>query len=116
MWAPRNVDEWLRFHMKALARLGLHEWGRAVPPPVIVRTSYGRGRAVRLCWPLGLYLSTRLYFNDCHSDFPCALAGRGAVFMVMVTVLISLAMSEPPLPSEEANRLRAALFAVKGNF
>ncbi|GBM42987.1 hypothetical protein AVEN_168555-1 [Araneus ventricosus] len=74
MWAPRKVDEWLRFHMKALARLGLHEWGGAVPPPVMVRTSYGRGRAVRLCWPLGPNLSTCFYCNDCHSDFPCALA------------------------------------------
>ncbi|GBN76070.1 hypothetical protein AVEN_275600-1 [Araneus ventricosus] len=82
MWAPRNVDERLRFHMKALARLGLHEWRGAVLPPVIARTSYGRGRAVRLCWPLGPNLSTRFYCNDCHSDLPCALAGRGAVFMV----------------------------------
>ncbi|GBM51359.1 hypothetical protein AVEN_259078-1 [Araneus ventricosus] len=68
MWAPRNVDEWLRFHMKALARLGLQKWGGIVPPPVIVRTSYGRGWAVRLCWPLGPDLSTRFYCNGHHSD------------------------------------------------
>ncbi|GBN12448.1 hypothetical protein AVEN_146683-1 [Araneus ventricosus] len=49
------------------ARLGLHKSGCAVPPSVIVRTTYGRGRAVRLCWPLGPNLSTRLYCNDCHS-------------------------------------------------
>ncbi|GBM63728.1 hypothetical protein AVEN_95530-1 [Araneus ventricosus] len=68
MWAPRNVDELLRFHMKELARLGLHKWGRS-PPPVIVRTSYGRGWAVRLCWPLGPDLSTRFYCNGHHSVF-----------------------------------------------
>ncbi|GBN16814.1 hypothetical protein AVEN_208253-1 [Araneus ventricosus] len=61
--------------------------GAVPPPPVIVRTSYWRGRAVRLwlCWPLGPNLSTRFYCNDSHSDFPCALAGRGAVFMVTPT-------------------------------
>ncbi|GBM93777.1 hypothetical protein AVEN_122799-1 [Araneus ventricosus] len=51
--------------------------GGIVPPPVIVRTSYGRGWAVRLCWPLGPDLSTRFYFNGHHSDFPYAKAGRG---------------------------------------
>ncbi|GBM65800.1 hypothetical protein AVEN_196109-1 [Araneus ventricosus] len=77
MWAPRNVDELLRFHMKELACLGLHKWGGAVPPPVIVRTSYGRGRAVRLCWPVGPNLSTHSYCNDCHSDFPYCLGRSG---------------------------------------
>ncbi|GBM92529.1 hypothetical protein AVEN_177958-1 [Araneus ventricosus] len=67
MWAPRNVDEWLRFHMKALPPR-VTEMGGIVPPPVIVRTSYGRDWAVRLCWPLGPDLSTRFCCNGHHSD------------------------------------------------
>ncbi|GBN03811.1 hypothetical protein AVEN_132292-1 [Araneus ventricosus] len=63
MWAPLRVDEWLRFVYEGTRppRVTLQ------PPSVIVRASYGRGWAVRLCWPLGPDLSTRFYCNDCHS-------------------------------------------------
>ncbi|GBN48883.1 hypothetical protein AVEN_202429-1 [Araneus ventricosus] len=76
MWAPRNVDELLRFHMKELARLGLYEWG-AAPPSSDSTYLLLEGLAVRLCWPLGPDLSTRFYCNDCHSDFPVCLGRSG---------------------------------------
>ncbi|GBN23945.1 hypothetical protein AVEN_234006-1, partial [Araneus ventricosus] len=86
MWAPLSVDELLRFVYEGTCPPRVTEMGGAVPPPVIVRAFYGRGRAVRLCWPLGPNLSTRFYRNDCHSDFPCVLAGRGDVIYGYPTV------------------------------
>ncbi|GBN21486.1 hypothetical protein AVEN_36765-1 [Araneus ventricosus] len=81
--------------MKELARLGVHKWGGDSPPPVIVRASYGRGWAVRLCWPLGPDLSTRFYCDNCHSvktrvlwqDGGC-IYGYGYIFCYWVTEVL----------------------------
>ncbi|GBL71913.1 hypothetical protein AVEN_103577-1, partial [Araneus ventricosus] len=51
-----------------------------VPPPVIVRTSFGRGPArASYPWPGDwlLGLSTRTIAGGCQSDDPDASAGRG---------------------------------------
>ncbi|GBL85907.1 hypothetical protein AVEN_63222-1 [Araneus ventricosus] len=61
-------------------------WGAGSPPPVIVRTSYGRGWAVRLCWPLGPDLSTRRYRTTVIQCKPVCFGRSGAVFMVTVTM------------------------------
>ncbi|GBN48645.1 hypothetical protein AVEN_247898-1 [Araneus ventricosus] len=73
-------------YMKELACLGVHELGGGdSPPPVIVRTSYGRGWAVGLCWPLGHDLSTRRYRTTVIQCSPVCFGRSGAVFTVTKT-------------------------------
>ncbi|GBM58337.1 hypothetical protein AVEN_228637-1 [Araneus ventricosus] len=96
--------------MKELARLGAHELGGGSPPPVIVRSSYGRGWAVRLCWPLGPDLSTRRYRTTVIQRKPVCFGRSGAVFTVMLQYLRAKFKTEntydtghpPPVFSSEA--------------
>ncbi|GBN03716.1 hypothetical protein AVEN_164047-1 [Araneus ventricosus] len=58
--------------------------GALAPPPVIVRTSYGgSGRDCVGHWDSGL--STGSYCDGCHSVFPYAKAGRGAISSGFIT-------------------------------
>ncbi|GBM92831.1 hypothetical protein AVEN_255450-1 [Araneus ventricosus] len=76
--------------MKELACLGAYELGGGgSPPPVIVRTSYGRGWAVRLCWPLGPDLSTRRYRTTVIQCKPVCFGRSGAVFTVSTLPVIA---------------------------
>ncbi|GBL87560.1 hypothetical protein AVEN_213243-1 [Araneus ventricosus] len=81
MWAPLSVDELLRFVYEGTRPpRGTGIGGGDSPPPVIVRTSYGRGCAVGLCWPLGPDLSTRRYRTTVIQCSPVCFGRSGAVF------------------------------------